>query len=336
MLGADISSVDEAVDWGTQYVDTDGATKPILDILKNHGFNFIRLRTFVKPGAKYGYAYGTGGSCIKQEPYCDKDHTIAVARQVKAAGMGFLLDLHYSDTWADPNKQVIPEDWRSSVSVAELAAHVKDHTTDVVSSLVSAGARPDMVQIGNETTAGMLTHVPNADTDCWGNNASINAINGSVSNWTNLGQLLKAGVAGVKAVDPSIKIMVHIENTKNASAAASWVRNALDQGVAIDVVGLSCYTFYQGEPSVWQNTFATLAASFPDLSFVIAEYNPQRTQANKIMHDLPNGKGLGTFFWEPTQGGDWGSPMFTYSGKTAQANKADFEEFDTIRTTYGL
>ena len=193
-----------------------------------------------------------------------------------------------------------------------------------------------MVQIGNETTPGMLVHVPNSNTDCWGNNVSTASVNGSTSNWTNLGTLLKAGVEGVKAVDTSIKIMIHIENTASASGVTNWVRNAINQGVAIDVVGLSCYVAWQGQPSVWQNTFNTLASSFPNLSFVIAEYNPERTQANQIMYNMANGRGLGTFFWEPTQSGEWGSSLFTWSGSTARANAADFQEFDTIRQMVGL
>lgn len=336
IIGADISSVDEAMDRGTRYADTDGTTKSIFEILKNHGFNFIRLRAFVKPGATYGYAYGTGGNCIKSETYCDTAHTVAFAKEIKAAGMGFLLDLHYSDNWTDPGNQIIPEDWRGATSITQLADYVRAYTQDIVGALASAGARPDIVQVGNETTPGMLIHVPNSNTDCWGNNVSTNSVNGSASNWNNLGALLKAGVDGVKAVDDSIKIMVHIENTKSSSGVVNWVRNARNQGVAMDIVGLSCYVAFQGEPSVWKTAFDALASAFTDLSFVIAEYNPQRTQANLLMHDMPNGRGLGTFFWEPTQSGEWGSSMFTFSGNTARANATDFQEFDTIAQNVGL
>jgi arabinogalactan endo-1,4-beta-galactosidase len=328
--------VDEAMDRGTRYADTDGTVKSIFEILRNHGFNFVRLRAFVEPGAPYGYAYGTGGSCIKSETYCDTAHTVAFAQLVKAAGLRILLDLHYSDNWVDPGNQIIPEDWRNVTSIAELASHVQTYTQDIVSKMAAAGARPDIVQIGNETTPGMLMHVPNSSTDCWGNNVSAAPIGGSTANWANLGTLLKAGIAGVKAVDPSIKTMVHVENTKSASGVVSWVRSARNQGVTMDIVGLSCYVAFQGEPSVWQNTFTTLANTFTDLSFVIAEYNPQRTQANQIMLDLPNHRGLGTFFWEPTQSGEWGSSMFTSSGGTLRANTADFQEFDTIAATAGL
>ena len=331
LLGADISSVQEARDGGARYADVDGTQKGILEILKAHGFNAVRLRTFVDPLAEYGYA-----SCNGDEAYCDKDHTIEFAREVKEAGMALLLDFHYSDTWADPGKQVIPEAWRSANTIEARADLLKAYTIDVVSGMVSAGARPDLVQVGNEITPGMMIHVPTSNTDCWGNNSTPASLTGSTSNWDNLATLLKAGIAGVREVDPGIKVMLHIENTDNLSGARSWVSSARSHGVDFDILGLSCYTAYQGEPSTWRNTFEALADEFPELSFVVAEYNPERTQANQIMHDLPDGRGLGTFFWEPTQSGSWGDSMFTNSGGTLRANSDDFAEFDEIRDAFGL
>ncbi|WP_437668830.1 glycosyl hydrolase 53 family protein [Sorangium sp. So ce131] len=341
ILGADISSIQEAVDNGATYTDTDGNEKGMLELLKNHGFNYIRLRTFVDPSAPYGYAFGTGGSCVKEEAYCDKDHTIEFGKQIKAAGMGFLLDFHYSDTWADPGKQIIPEAWRNARSIAEMTSLLKDYTKDVVAALVAAGARPDMVQIGNEITPGMLIHVPSSSTDCWGSNSVVNpeGLTGRATNqnWDNLAALLKAGIAGVKEVDDTIKIMLHVENTDDVDGVTWWVNSAKTRGVAFDVLGLSCYTAFQGRPEVWQNTFNTLADTFPDLSFAIAEYNPERTKANQIMHDLPDGRGLGTFIWEPAQSGSWGSSLFTsQQGGTYRANSDDFAEFDAIKASFGL
>src|SRR5688572_17817734 len=199
IMGADISSIPEAVDAGSIYVDTDGQEKSMLALLAHHGFNYVRLRTFVDPLAAYGY--GSDASCPgKAEAYADKAHTVEFAREVKAAGMGLLLDFHYSDTWADPGKQVIPEAWRDATTVADLGSRLKEYTKDVVTSLANAGARPDMVQIGNEITPGMLLHVPDADTDCWGNGAapSTGGVTGSSSNanWGNLAQLLLAGIQG--------------------------------------------------------------------------------------------------------------------------------------------
>lgn len=298
----------------------------------------MRLRTFVDPGAPYGYATGTGGECAKSEPYCDKAHTVEFAQQVKAAGMGLLIDFHYSDTWADPGKQIIPAAWRSANTIAERATLLKEYTKDVLTALIDANARPDMVQVGNEITPGMLIHVPDADTDCWGNGAAVTTPNGSASNsnWDNLATLLKAGISGVREVDPAIKVMLHIENTDDVDGAVWWVSSARSRGVEFDVLGLSCYTAYQGEPSVWENTFRTLAETFPELSFVIAEYNPERTAANQIMKNLPNGRGLGTFIWEPTQSGSWGESLFNYSNGKFVAKQADFAEYDALRASLGL
>ena len=115
ILGADISSVAEQEDRGVVFVDTDGEQKDLFTLLKNHGFNYIRLRTFVEPLNDYGYA--SDDACPgKAEAYNDRDHIVQLARRVRDAGMGLLLDFHYSDTWADPGKQVIPEAWRGAGS----------------------------------------------------------------------------------------------------------------------------------------------------------------------------------------------------------------------------
>jgi len=340
MLGADISSVPEAIDGGATYTDTDGTTKDLLEILQAHGFNYVRLRAFVDPDALYGYANPTGEDRYrKPQSYCDTEHTLQLARRVKDAGMGFLLDLHYSDNWADPGKQVIPEAWRSATSITALAADVESYTKDVVQTLTDGGARPDMVQIGNEITPGLLIHVPAADPqpDQWGNmNKLTNAVNGSTASFANVATLLKAGIAGVKAVDPAIKIMLHLENTKSFPAARDWVNAVRSRGVKIDVLGLSCYTAYHGPPSVWQDTFEQLTRTLDDISFVIAEYNTERTRANQIMRDLPDGRGLGTFIWEPTQSGSWGNALFVFNGTSYEADAAAFAELDALKPSLGL
>jgi arabinogalactan endo-1,4-beta-galactosidase len=336
ILGADISSVPEVADFGAVFVDTDGAQKTMLDLLKAHGFNYVRLRTFVDPLAEYGY--GSGNGCnAKAEAYTDRDHTVAFAREVKAAGMGLLVDFHYSDTWADPGKQVIPELWRGAASVEALAGLVQAYTTDVMAALVAAGARPDMVQVGNEITPGMLIHVPTATTDCYGNNSQVNAaVNGSAANWDNLAALLRAGIDGVRAVDETIDIMLHVENTESLAGVTSWVRDAEQRGVEFDVLGLSAYEAFQGPSTAWRATLQGLASNFPELSFAIAEYNPQRRLLNDIMRELPDGRGLGTFFWEPTQAGSWGAAMFDWQGNTATARAEDFAEYDQMRVDFGL
>lgn len=333
ILGADISSVQES---GATFVDTDGQTKDIFSLLKNHGFNYVRLRTFVDPSAPYGYASTANGCPGKTETYGDKDHVVAFAREAKAHGMGFLLDFHYSDVWADPGNQIIPASWRAARTIEELASLLSNYTKDVLRSAILAGARPDIVQVGNEITPGLLAHLPGPDTDCYGNNPIDAPFGGSSSNWDHLALLLKAGVDAVREVDPTIEVLLHVENTSDVEGLNWWIENALSREVSFDILGLSCYVPFQGPPFVWQETFTALATRYPQLKFVIAEYNQERTQANLIMKALPQGRGLGTFFWEPTQGGEWGSALFTWQGNRATANIADFSEFDALQEPLGL
>ncbi len=338
VLGADISSLAEYVDNGAVFVDTDGVEKPMLVLLKNHGFNYIRLRTFVDPYADFGYATGIGSGCeAKAEAYNDKAHVIELAKQVKAAGMKLLLDFHYSDTWADPSKQVIPEQWRSINTLNDLAQTVENYTSDVLAEMNSAGVLPDMVQIGNEITPGVLIHTPTNGSDCYGNNSVVSQnVNGSVDNWSNLATLLKAGINGVKKVDDNIRIMLHIENTQDRDGVVQWVNQAMQNSVNFDVLGLSAYERWQGPSNQWEGTLNSLANTFPELEFSIVEYNPQGRLLNDIMFNLPNQRGLGTFFWEPLLSGDWGQSMFTKTGNVYTAKADSFKVFDDIVADYGL
>ena len=235
------------------------------------------------------------------------------AAAVEAGGAGgqaraFILGADLSGVQAAVDR--IPEAWSGATTVADLAERLEAYTKDVVEALTGAGARPDVVQIGNEITAGMLTHVPDADTDCWGNGAATRGtgVTGSSANtnWANLAALLNAGIAGVKEVDARIEVMLYIENTDDLEGVRGWVSSARSHGV------------------------------HPELSFAIAEYNPEPRRANEIMRDLENGRGLGTFFWEPTQGGDWGRALFTCAASECRANAADFAVFDQLRDDFGL
>lgn len=338
IIGMDYSYWSEHLDRGVSYVDTDGQTKDVLQLFKNHGVNYIRLRTFVDPAAEYGYASGAGSCSPKSYPYNGKQDIIRMAKRIKSAGMGFLLDFHYSDTWADPGKQVIPAAWRNATSINDLAGRLKTYTADVLAALKAENAMPDMVQVGNETTPGMLIHVPTSNTDCWGNNGRENGITGRASNanWSNLATLLRAGIAAVNEADPDILTMLHIENFDDAGAVEWWVNSAMNNGVQFDVLGLSAYEEFQGPVSEWRPTMQRLANSFPNLSFAIVEYNPRARLLSDIMRELPNNRGLGTFFWEPTESGFWGNAIFTWQGNSVRANASDFAVYDQIVEDYGL
>jgi arabinogalactan endo-1,4-beta-galactosidase len=322
ILGADISSVQQAEDRGTIYSDK-GQPMDILQIFKSHGFNYIRLRIFVDP------TKGDAGTprAYSPEGYCDLPHTIKFAQRVKAAGLNFLLDFHYADDWADPGHQWKPSAWQG-LTFPELVQAVHDYTKDALTQLKAAGAEPDMVQIGNEITPGMI----------WPDGRLGNGGGG----WDNLAALLKAGIAATREVDPKILVMLHIDKGQDNRATVSWVDNALQRGVEFDILGESCYTTWQGPPQTIQANFEALAKKYPNLAFINDEYgggrldasrnllggqsgrgsagstvvqaNPYPGQykdadwtmraANDVMFNLPDHRGLGTFIWEPTQNGN--------------------------------
>ena len=343
--GADISTVQEYERFGAKFYDVDGTEKDIFTLLKDHGFNAIRLKTFVSPKAQYGYA--ASGCEHDAEAYADKDHIIAYAKKIKAAGMAFLLDIHYSDNWADPGKQIIPSRWRSVQSSDALADSVYAYTYDLISALKQVNATPDMVQVGNETTPGILIHVPNSKTDCWGNNVdkastAINGDMGTSAGKANAAKYFKAGIRAVKAVSEDIKTVLHIERIRKPETVNWWMTEIFtNQKVPADVMGFSAYTAYDdGPPDNWKSLFQSVTSNYPNLKFIVAEYNGgdsdnhykfdgSRKRTNEMVKGLD--RWIGTFFWEPTLGGAWGPALFDWEGSNLKANSKAFEEYPLVR-----
>jgi arabinogalactan endo-1,4-beta-galactosidase len=294
-LGADVTDQEPN---GTTAINN------LLTSMKANGFNFVRLRTFVDPKASDGYDKSGG--------YDDITHTVAFGALVKAAGMGLLIDFHMSDNWADPGKQCVPVAWQGYTNITDLSTALHDYVKSSITALIAGGARPDMVQIGNETTPGMLLHI------CDSGGQPISGMTpkvtgaASTAGWPNLGMLLKAGVQGVKDVDTGILISFHIDRGNAYATTKNWLDNAIKQGATPDTFGESCYQQYQGDTSStsntkseWQSTFSQLVTAYPNIRFFAAEYGPMEREINDVVFGLPNNQGLGTFDWEPTSQGSW-------------------------------
>lgn len=270
ILGADISFLPELEAKGIKFSDK-GVQKDAIEILKDHGFNYIRLRIFNNPARDSGYS--------PQKGFCDLEHTKQMAKRVKAAGLKLLLDFHYSDYWADPQQQYKPAAWRGQDFNA-LKHSVYTYTVDVLQQLKSQGTLPDMVQVGNEINHGMI----------WPE--------GEINNLDSLAELISMGVQGVKAVDPSTPVMLHIALGGQNLEARFFLDQMLDRNVPFDVIGLSYYP-------KWHGTLDDLKANMTDLAtrykrqVMVAEYTQLKTEVNDIAFNLPDGKSLGTFIWEP-------------------------------------
>ncbi len=304
-IGADISFLPQIESGAGRFAQArqvfreNGATVDAIALLKRHGFNLIRLRIFVNPENPDGYSPGTA--------FCGLDSTLSMARRIKAAGMGFLLDFHYSDNWADPQQQRKPRAWEGLGS-AELRDTVTQYTARVLRALEQQGTLPDMVQIGNEINHGLL----------WPD--------GHIGNLDQLAGLLQAGVAGTEAVDPKIPVMMHIALGGQNDEACFWLDNMLARGVRFDIIGLSYYPR-------WHGTLGDLAGNLQDLvaryhkPVNVVEYSDFKRPVHDIVFALPDQMGKGAAIWEPL---NWRSGLFDREGNATSL----FTVYDSLSAEY--
>ena len=286
--GADVTWLPQMEATGYQFYDTDGTKKDALQLLKDRGMNTVRLRVFVNP------------SDDPRSGHCSKEETVAFALRAQKMGFRIMIDFHYSDSWADPGKQNKPAAWKD-LPFNQLAQALYDHTFDVMTALQKANVKTEWVQIGNEIPGGML----------WPD--------GSTSNWKQLGILLNKGYDAVKAVDQSIKVIVHLDEGDNIEKYRTFYDNATAQNVRYDVIGLSYYPFWVKKD--YTETIANLEFNLNDL---VKRYNKEvmvvevggeydkveNTKALleatiKAVRNVPNQKGLGVLYWEPQGEKSW-------------------------------
>ena len=286
--GADVTWLPQMEATGYQFYDTDGTKKDALQLLKDRGMNTVRLRVFVNP------------SDDPRSGHCSKEETVAFALRAQKMGFRIMIDFHYSDSWADPGKQNKPAAWKD-LPFDQLAQALYDHTFDVMTALQKANVKTEWVQIGNEIPGGML----------WPD--------GSTSNWKQLGILLNKGYDAVKAVDQSIKVIVHLDEGDNIEKYRTFYDNATAQNVRYDVIGLSYYPFWVKKD--YTETIANLEFNLNDL---VKRYNKEvmvvevggeydkveNTKALleatiKAVRNVPNQKGLGVLYWEPQGEKSW-------------------------------
>lgn len=220
--GGDISELTIEQQNGVVFQDANGnALSEPLSLCKTYGWTVARIRLFVNPP-------NTGVQVN------DLTYAVNEAKRAKAQGMKILLDMHYSDNWNDPGYHDIPAAWKGQ-TYSQLLATVKNYTVNVMNTLKSNGVVPEYVQIGNEIGNGFLFPI--------GGSFTLNS-SGQPSDSTLYSQfigLVKAGIAGVKSVSSTSKIMIHIPGGQ----WPTWVTQYFDlfnkQGVSYDIIGLSYY-----------------------------------------------------------------------------------------------
>jgi len=221
-------------------------------------------------------------------------------------GYKFLLDYHYSDTWADPQKQYLPKAWEG-ISHEALVDSVYDYTRRTIIAFRDSMAMPDMVQVGNEVSNGML----------WPDGKLP-------ENWDNFTDLLQAGINGVFAGcgnSPAPQIMVHIDKGGDWVFTEEWYDELISRGVRFDVIGQSYYPWWHGTLLDLRNNMYNTARKYekPIILVEVAycssptEYKEhpgpfpespegQRQfmdEVNRIVLGTPDNLGAGIMWWEP-------------------------------------
>lgn len=269
LVGGDISLLPSYLSHNTPYYDINGNPVEPLKFFKSIGWNAMRVRLFVEP--KKASKEDIGSGVVQDLPY-----VIQLGKQIKAAGFKFMLDFHYSDSWADPAKQTIPDAWKNANAQA-LNDTLYNYSKRCLIALKQAGAEPDYIQIGNEISYGMLWNIgkcyPSSD-----------------QNWNTFAGFLSNASKACREVCPKAKIIIHIERSGKPDVCYNFYKKVQDHQVDYDIIGLSYYPFWHDDISVLSNTLYKLENSFPDKPVQIVEtaYYYQWYPNDGIDHDFTN------------------------------------------------
>ncbi len=312
MKGMDLSTLKEVESLGGKFYDH-GVEKDVFDILKSYDVNAVRLRLWNDPYTEDGIPYGAGTN--------DLPTTIELAKRALSHDMEVLLDLHYSDFWADPGKQRVPKAWRG-MNADQLEQAVYDFTRDTLLAMKEAGAFPTLIQVGNELTNGTLWPL------------------GKKPNYDNLARFISAGIRGVRSVDAQMPVMLHLDNGGNNEMYRDWFDHYIERGEDFQIIGLSYYPFWHGSLDDLKNNMNDIAVRYGkelviaevSMGFTMEDYAeyeklgpderkgfatkpelaakvpfPMTKEGQKdflqalfdVIGQVPDGKGKGYFYWEP-------------------------------------
>lgn len=290
-----------------------GEERDAFTLMKEMGLNAIRLRVWVNP--------------TRHGNWCDKNDVLAKAQRAKALGMDIMIDFHYSDWWADPGKQNIPEAWEKH-KYKQMLTDVADHTTEVLSLLKDNDINVKWVQVGNETSKGMLWSVKtNPDTgweikDDNGNTTITQSMGHLENNPAQYAGFFKAGYEATKNIFPEAKVIVHLDNGYNNSLYNKNLDVLRNNGAKWDIIGMSLYPYWSRKyedaaPKLFAECIRNMKALYKkygtdcmivETGFEVNEKEPwimesgreQLAQLIRLCKTSADSHCLGIFYWEPT------------------------------------
>ena len=273
-IGGDISMLPKYEQHNSAYKDAEGRNinNLLTWFVNTCHWNTFRVRIFVNPG--------TTDPSVCQ----DLEYVTALGKRIKDAGAYFMLDFHYSDSWVDATHIQAPEAWKGSDD-ATMAQHVADYTREVLTTLIAAGATPDLVQVGNEIMYGLC-------------GIKVHPYASASDNWAGYIGLLQAGCNTVRELCPDAQIIIHTDRPSNYQYNKFFYQKLIDNDVDYDIIGLSYYPFWHGYLTAEQvknksdknhlvKAINQLATDFPDKRVHIVEcaYNFQYWPTSGINYD---------------------------------------------------
>ncbi len=350
IFGMDISSIIEVEnamgvpEGKATFFDFDGNPVDIFEFLADCGVNYVRIRLWNNPYDEEGNSFGGGGN--------DLETDIKIAQRAVAAGMKVCLDFHYSDFWADPDKQTGPLEWSGS-STTEARNHVKEYTYDVLMAFYEAGCLPSMVQCGNEVNNGIMVTSP-------GRYNSVGLSGGS--SWC-----MMDGIATVRQVEKEvgeeILTVAHFAQGATYASISGGVDTLIENGCDdFDIIGLSYYSYWHGSMDNFNDCLERLEKNYPQYDVCVMEYSYGYTDdysgnssniystameeaggyktsvqgQTSYIHDVNAAvagisTGIGTFYWEPAwmpvEGTSWASSA---AGPYLEAQGQDSSGLDVV------
>jgi arabinogalactan endo-1,4-beta-galactosidase len=338
MMGVDASMIKKVIDSGGVYYNLNGVEQDVFEILADAGVNYMRVRIWNDPFSPIGIR---GGGDL------DLQTAFWIAQRARRVNMRIILDLHYSDTWADPEHQEKPYAWEL-LNFTELQQAVDTFTYDAMMYFKSRGVTPQMIQIGNEINNGMI----------WEDGRIIW---NDPTSYDRLAALLKSGIAGAKRADRHVKTIIHLADGGKFPIFDEFFSAMTSRQVDYDIIGASFYPFYHGTLDrlqdnlnqisakynkpvfVAETSYAFTHASHPNASHIfgfnqeenggyLATIQGQATALRDVIEvvaNVPNNKGLGIVYWEPAwlpvAGAGWAGvgtnatwsnqALFSYTGK---------------------
>lgn len=311
-LGADISWTTEMEQKGEKLYNYNGEERDAFTLMKEMGLSAIRLRVWVDP--------------TKHGNWCDKVDVLTKAKRAKALGLDIMIDFHYSDWWADPGKQNIPEAWANH-KYKQMLTDVANHTTEMLILLKDNGIDVKWVQVGNETSNGMLWSVKTNPETGWeikddkGNTTITQSMGHIDRNPEQYAGFFKAGYEAAKAVFPETKVIVHLDNGYSNSLYNRNLDVLRDNGAKWDIIGMSLYPYWSRKyedaaPKLFAECIRNMKSLYKkygtdcmivETGFEVNEKEPwvmesgreQLSQLIRLCKTTTDGHCLGIFYWEP-------------------------------------